>query len=118
VTDEQIARLCHEANRAWCDHIGEAPPQPAWEDAPEWQRMSMMDGVLFHSLNPGAGDSAAHDNWLKLKTEEGWVWGPVKDPELKQHPCMVPFEQLPSHQQFKDKLFRTIVRTALESTHG
>ena len=47
---------------------------------------------------------------MRQKEEEGWTWGPVKDPEKKQHPCMVPFDQLPREQQAKDFIFRSIVR--------
>jgi hypothetical protein len=34
----------------------------------------------------------------------------VKDAELKTHPCLVPFEELPKFQQQKDRLFRAIVK--------
>ena len=37
------------------------------------------------------------------------MYGPVKDLDAKQHPCMVPFEQLPVEQQAKDYIFRAVV---------
>jgi hypothetical protein len=118
MTDRDIARIAYEANRAWCAHNGDMSFGD-WDDAPEWQVESMLDGVVFHTLNPYAPPEATHENWLKMKTEDGWVWGEVKDPEAKTHPCMVPFDQLPPEQQFKDKLFRAIVHAALEGTaHG
>jgi hypothetical protein len=45
------------------------------------------------------------------KVAAGWVYGEVKDPDAKPptHPCIVPFEELPPEQQFKDVLFKTIV---------
>ena len=48
---------------------------------------------------------------MMQKTAEGWSWGPVKDPERKQHPCMVPYDQLPQEQRAKDYIFRAIVNT-------
>src|SRR5207302_4509963 len=42
-----IAKVCHEANRAWSDHLGDEP-QPKWEDATDWQRSSTIHGVEFH----------------------------------------------------------------------
>lgn len=41
---------------------------------------------------------------------DGWEYGPVKDPEAKEHPCLVPFSDLPREQQAKDFLFRAVVR--------
>lgn len=103
-----IAALCHAANVAFCRSLGD-DSQPDWSDAPDWQKASAIDGVNFHLANPGAGDAASHENWLKVKEADGWVFGETKDPEKKTHPCMVPFDQLPKEQQFKDTLFRTLV---------
>lgn len=103
-----IARLCHEANRAYCQAIGD-DSQPPWSEAPEWQKTSAFDGVLFHLKNPNAGPAASHDNWSKTKIAEGWTYGPVKNPDLKEHPCLVPFTRLPREQQAKDSLFQGIV---------
>jgi|SRR5579859_889773 len=103
-----VAKICHEANRAYCEHLGDTSQLP-WDDAPAWQRESATNGVLFHLANPDAGDSGSHDNWMAEKIAAGWVYGDVKDPDAKTHPCIVPFDQLPREQQFKDRLFRTIV---------
>jgi len=105
---EAIARVTHEANRAWCAAHGDHT-QLAWEDAPAWQRDSAMAGVRFHLANPDAGPSASHDEWMRHKLAEGWTYGPHKNPEKKEHPCMVPFEELPPQQQAKDRLFRATV---------
>ena len=117
MTDLEIAHIAYEANKAWCEHCGDTSFGP-WADAPEWQVETLLDGVVFHTLNPDAGPEASHNNWLKLKAEEGWVWGPRKDPEKKEHPCIRAFEDLPPEQQFKDKLFRAIVHAALQETAG
>lgn len=108
-TIDQISRVCHEANRAWCAEHGDLSQLP-WEDAPKWQIDSCIDGVRFALENPDAPPSASHDNWLAEKRREGWVYGEEKDPLRKTHPCMVPFEELPAHQQVKDRLFLAIVR--------
>lgn len=103
-----VARICHEVNRIWCEFNGDTS-QPVWDDAPDWQKTSAILGVGFHIANPDAGDSASHDSWMAQKAADGWKYGPVKNPDIKEHPCMVPFEELPADQQFKDRLFRTIV---------
>jgi hypothetical protein len=109
---EQIARICHEVNRAWCEFNGDTS-QSAWADAPAWQRDSAVNGVAFHQANPAAGDSASHESWMAEKVAAGWVYGETKDAEAKTHPCIVPFDRLPADQQFKDRLFRTIVHAAV-----
>lgn len=103
-----IAKICHEANRAYCESIGDNSQQP-WESAQAWQAESAVKGVRFRLENPNAEDSAQHDSWRKDKAEDGWIFGPVKSPERKEHPCMVPFEQLPDSQKAKDVLFGAIV---------
>ncbi len=108
LTVDDIAAICHEANRAFCEKLGDNS-QPYWEDAPDWQKDSAIDGAQFHLVDADASPSASHENWLKLKVEEGWVYGPVKDPEKKEHPCCVPYEQLPIEQKCKDYLFKGVV---------
>lgn len=108
MTPEQIARVAHEVNRAYCQALGD-DSQPAWEDAPEWQRSSAINGVNFHITNPDAGPDHSHNVWLAEKQATGWKYGPVKDPEKKEHPCFVPYAELPTEQKAKDYLFRGVV---------
>lgn len=107
-TVKAIARACHESNKVWCEANGDKS-QKHWDEAEDWQRDSAIKGVEFKLANPSAPESAQHDAWMDDKVKDGWVFGEVKDAEKKTHPCIVPFEQLPAHQQKKDKLFQAIV---------
>lgn len=104
-----IAQVAHETNRAYCILIGDNS-QPKWDDAPEWQKLSAINGIQFHLDNPDAGCSGSHENWLKEKYADGWKYGEVKDPDKKEHPCCVPYEDLPIEQQVKDALFIGVIR--------
>lgn len=104
---DRIARTCHEVNRAYCAALGDWS-QPAWEDAPEWQRASARMGVDLHTMGD-FGPEASHISWLNQKLDEGWKYGPIKDADKKEHPCMVPFADLPAAQQAKDYIFRAVV---------
>lgn len=105
---EDIARVAHEVNRAYCEAIGDNS-QPVWESAPDWQKQSTVVGVYFHLTNPNATPEASHEIWLAQKEAEGWKYGPVKNPEAKEHPCFVPYAELPENQKAKDYLFRGVV---------
>lgn len=116
---EQIARIAHETNRAYCQSIGDES-QTQWSVAPEWQRQSAIKGVQFHLDNHRKGiislPSASHDSWLAEKEANGWKYGPVKDPNKKEHPCFVPYEELPIEQRIKDYLFGAVVEAFWEAS--
>jgi RyR domain len=103
-----IARVAHEINRAYCAAIGDNS-QPAWADAPDWQKNSAIAGVNMHMANPNATPEDSHKSWLAQKQAEGWTYGPVKDPAKKEHPCFLPYDELPQEQRVKDYLFRGVV---------
>lgn len=118
---EQVAQVCHEANRVYCQTIGDNS-QPAWENAPEWQKDSARNSVKFHfsQLATGADPlpSASHESWLAQKRAEGWKYGAVKNAETKEHPCFVPYEELPLDQRRKDYIFAAICKAFFDSANG
>lgn len=105
---EACARTAHEANRAYCITIGDTS-QLGWDEAPEWQRASARNGV--RGVVNGNTPEQSHESWLAEKTATGWKYGPVKDAEKKEHPCFVPYADLPPAQQKKDAIFTGTVRT-------
>lgn len=107
MTNEEIARICHEVNKTFCECLGDTS-QPAWNDAPQWQRDSAVNGVAFalSSHDPKPEDS--HISWSNEKIASGWTYGPVKDADKKTHPCLVPYSDLPKEQRVKDALFLAV----------
>jgi len=104
----QIAQVAHEINKAYCSSIGDES-QLDWGSSPEWQKISAIKGVQFHLENPNASPSASHESWLAEKEKDGWKYGPIKDPDQKEHPCYVPYGELPVSQRSKDYLFKQVV---------
>ena len=100
------AELAHEANRIYSVALGDHSHE-AWNNAPDWQRGSSIDGV--RAVINGSGPEQCHISWLKDKEEKGWTYGPVKDPAKREHPCMVPYLQLPDEQRHKDTIFVVVV---------
>jgi hypothetical protein len=110
MTKGNIAQVAHEINKAFCSSIGD-DSQPSWEDAPAWQKESAIAGVQFHLDNPDASPSASHESWLAQKEKDGWKYGPEKNAEKKEHPCYVPYSELPVAQQSKDFLFKQVIHS-------
>jgi len=102
-----IARVCHEANRALQIEAGDPAVSPSWDEAPEWQRASAVEGVA--EARAGATPEQLHDSWCDSKVRDGWSFGAVKDAEAKTHPCLVPYDELPEDQRRKDAVFGAIV---------
>ena len=61
------------------------------------------------AANPGSEPSHSHEEWLKEKAATGWKYGPVKDLAKKEHPCFVPYDELPPEQKAKNALFVGVV---------
>lgn len=110
------ARAAHETNRAYCIALGD-DSQPPWEQAPDWQRKSAVVGVRG-VLVDGNGPRESHESWLHEKRLDSWVYGPVKNPQTKEHPCMVEYDQLPPEHREKDLLFVAIVRAVAGALEG
>lgn len=63
------------------------------------------DVVLPESLMPliEALAENVHDTWAKGRIDEGWTYGPVRDDARKQHPCLVPYADLPESEKAYDR---------------
>jgi hypothetical protein len=109
MTDEQIARVLHEVLRAHNAAHGDAS-LPPWEQAYDWQIEASLKAVEFHRQHPDASPAAIHDAWVAQKHATGWVYGPEKDADQRTHPMMVPYDDLPPHEQAKDHIAAALVR--------
>lgn len=105
----QIARICHEANRAYCESV-EDFSQPCWNEAHEHMITSTIDGILYVIANPDTNPEQIHENWMRSKADHGWIYGHLKDPIKRTHPCMVAYDRLPEEQKIKDRIFISLVK--------
>jgi ryanodine receptor 2 len=46
----------------------------------------------------------AHDLWAAQRFGDGWTYGPRRDDTLKQHPCLVPYADLPDQEKEYDRV--------------
>ena len=45
----------------------------------------------------------AHDVWARGRLAEGWRWGPVRNDEAREHPLLIPYEELPESEKEYDR---------------
>lgn len=109
MTAEEIARVCHEANRAVTQIVADVPVQPNWDCADADMKTSSVNGVAFALNNPNATAEQQHEAWCVERRAQGWVFGEKKDPIAKTHPALRPFAELPLGTRQKDAVFRAIV---------
>lgn len=105
-SNESIARVVHCANQELQRQAGEFP-SPAWDACPPEMHASTVEGVS--KARHGAAPAELHESWCQFKREHGWIWGAEKNADTKTHPCLVPYDELPTRQRVKDAVFAAIV---------
>ncbi len=44
-----------------------------------------------------------HEVWAQSRIEQGWTYGEERSDVLKQHPCLIPYEELPEVEKAYDR---------------
>ena len=44
-----------------------------------------------------------HEVWAAARIAEGWTYGPRRDDQTKQTPCLVPYADLPGEEKAYDR---------------
>ena len=44
-----------------------------------------------------------HEVWAQSRISQGWTYGEERNDALKQHPCLVPYEELPEIEKEYDR---------------
>ena len=45
-----------------------------------------------------------HETWSEARMKEGWRFGPERNDAAKEHPCLIPFEELPDSEKAYDRI--------------
>ena len=94
--DRDLCSRCARINRVWCLAHGDNSALP-WSEAPDWQKQSAKRACAWPWVGPVPQE--LHESWAADKIKNGWVYGPVRDPNAKTHPCLVPYQDLPKIQK-------------------
>jgi ryanodine receptor 2 len=44
-----------------------------------------------------------HEVWAETRIKQGWTYGEQRNDELKTHPCLLPYEDLPEEEKEYDR---------------
>lgn len=72
----------------------------------------MTDGIELPAEIMALAEEMAkntHEVWARNRMAQGWVYGPERNDAKKEHPCLIPYEQLPESEKEYDR------STALET---
>lgn len=94
--------IAHVRHIAWVSfQIAAGQPYNVNVNGDQWE--SLLDGVQWREEHPEATEADNHINWMIKKQEQGWKYGSKKDFNKKEHPDLVPYDQLPEIEKRKDK---------------
>ena len=69
------------------------------------QPMDTSDIQLPEELNVLIEHMAknVHEVWAQSRIKQGWRYGNERSDALKQHPCLIPYEELPEVEKAYDR---------------
>lgn len=69
------------------------------------QPMDTSDIQLPEELNVLIEQMAknVHEVWAQSRIKQGWKYGNERSDALKQHPCLIPYEELPEIEKAYDR---------------
>jgi len=44
-----------------------------------------------------------HEVWAETRINQGWTFGEKRNDDLKTHPCLIPYEELPEEEKEYDR---------------
>lgn len=87
--------------------LGESPIASSnFTPSDQERRIKAMQECAARSTS----DEERHDSWMKMHIESGWVYGTEFNSELKTHPNLLPWEQLPATVKSKARIFDIIAK--------
>lgn len=109
ITVEDAARICHSAIMAISSCIGE--PCIGYDSLGESVRAGIRETIHLVLRDPRTTAEMLHVKWMTDRISEGWQYGPSKSYTSMQHPCLVPYSELPLIQKVKDSIFISVVES-------
>lgn len=68
--------------------------------------------ALKKCADEDTSDDTRHEAWMQMHLEQGWKYGPEFKPSEKEHPNLLPWDQLPASTRSKARIFDICAKTA------
>lgn len=118
---EAAAHAAYEANRAYCAAIGQLS-RLSWADSEKWrpwasalERQRSSARSRARVAISGNTPERSHERWLAEKAAAGWKYGPTRNQKAKEHPCCVPYEDLPPEDKRKNRIYVAVVQSMISA---
>ncbi len=103
---EKLREDLKESNRRQADQIPEKLAAVGYAVRPLGDAKPAIHG--FSAEEVEILSRMEHDRWMAEKLKNGWKFGPQRDDNLKLHPSLVLWEDLPESEKDKDR--QTVLR--------
>lgn len=98
---EELPEGLKESNRGQAEHIRVKLETVGCDIA-----ISTDWGAPLFEFSPKEVELLAemeHERWAEGQLRKGWKYGPTRDDEVKTHPCLIPWNELPDDEKDKDR---------------
>lgn len=92
---DQVAGVTFQMIDAYNVIVDGAEPRTDWWFLPEDEQAMTMQAVTALRDAPEISPQQNHERWVEIMLERGWTIGPEVDLDRKEHPFLIPFEELP-----------------------
>lgn len=99
----QLPESLRESNRLFADSVGQKLEAAGLALLPAPLPDRDAQAFAFSDDEVEELARAEHDRWERDLGAQGWRFGPVKDPERKLHPSLVPWSELGEDERDKDR---------------
>jgi hypothetical protein len=75
-----------------------------FESISDNRKQYLYDNIKAVIANPTITAKDMHDEWMRVRVEDGWTYSKTTDRNNKKHDCLVEYEVLDFKQKLKDHL--------------
>ena len=116
---EKITEFIYEAARLEATWSNRSIIPEVWAKRDEAFRKQMVDVVKrYLAMEKLPTPEEAHNSWMESYFKMGWKYGEKRDPILKTHPDLIPYNKLPKDERDKDAIFLALVWVAQAIAKG
>lgn len=105
----RLAQAVSEANSVYRQYATNEPGRPWMTMTNDEQRELVLAVGRTLELRTDTPE-ACHVEWMKVREAEGWKYGEVLNPEAKESPYMMPWDQLIPEGKAKAELYLAILK--------